>query len=103
MKDDSLVQFKLMIPTALKKRLDTRATLNRRSLSQEIVAALEEKYPPDQAAITKDPAARLLFWLAKRIRRRNPKPGSPRDRQAALYERIASDIADRMHEIDKEG
>ena len=45
MKDEALVQFKLLLPAALKKRLETHATINRRSLSQEIVVALEEKYP----------------------------------------------------------
>ncbi len=99
MKDEALIQFKLMLPAALKKRLETHATLNRRSLSQEIVVALEEKYPPAEPDATSDPAARLLFWLAKRIRRRDPKPGSPRDKQAALYERIAGNIAARMKDI----
>ena len=45
MKDEALLQFKLLLPAALKKRLETHATINRRSLSQEIVVALEEKYP----------------------------------------------------------
>lgn len=99
MKDEALLQFKLLLPAALKKRLETHAALNRRSMSQEIVVALEEKYPAGEPDATSDPAARLLFWLAKRIRRRNPKPGSPRDKQAALYERIAGDIAERMKDI----
>ena len=99
MKEEALVQFKLLLPAALKKRLETHATLNRRSLSQEIVVALEEKYPAAEPDTTSDPAARMLFWLAKRIRRRNPKPGTPRDKQAALYERIAGDIAERMKDI----
>ena len=99
MKEEALVQFKLLLRAALKKRLETHATLNRRSLSQEIVVALEEKYPAAEPDATSDPAARLLLWLAKRIRRRNPKPGTPRDKQAALYERIAGDIAERMKDI----
>lgn len=45
MKEDSLVQFKLMLPAALKARVETAAKENRRSLSQEIVGTLEEKYP----------------------------------------------------------
>ncbi|MCF6317524.1 MAG: hypothetical protein L3J30_14900 [Marinosulfonomonas sp.] len=102
MKDETLIQFKLMLPAALKKRLETHASLNRRSLSQEIVVTLEEKHPATEAEATTDPAARLLFWLAARIRRKNPKPGTPRDRQAALYERIASDISDRMRNIGTE-
>ena len=99
MKDEALIQFKLMLPSALKKRLETHASLNRRSLSQEIVVALEEKYPTTGPETTVDPAARLLLWLAARIRRREPKPGSARDKQAALYERIAGDISDRMKDI----
>lgn len=99
MKEEALVQFKLLLPAALKKRLETHATLNRRSLSQEIVVALEEKYPAAEPDATSDPAARMLFWLAKRIRRRTPKPGSARERQAALYESIASDIIARMDAI----
>jgi len=102
MKDEALIQFKLMLPAALKKRLETHASLNRRSLSQEIVVALVEKHPATEAEATTDPAARLLFWLAARIRRRNPNPGTPRDKQAALYERIASDISDRMKDIGTE-
>ena len=99
MKNENLIQFKLLLPAALKKRLETHASLNRRSLSQEIVVVLEEKYPTDAADTTQDPAARLLLWLAKRIRRRKPIPGSARDKQAALYERIAGDISDRMKDI----
>jgi hypothetical protein len=102
MKDEALLQFKLLLPAALKKRLETHATMNRRSLSQEIVVALEEKYPAAEPDATSDPAARMLFWLAKRIRRRNPKPGSARDKQATLYERIAGDIAERMKDIGDE-
>ena len=99
MKDEALIQFKLMLPAALKKRLETHASLNRRSLSQEIVVALEEKYPTTGPEATTDPAARLLLWLAVRIRRRNPKLGSARDKQAALYERIANDLSDRIKDI----
>lgn len=102
MKDETLIQFKLLLPVALKKRLETHASLNRRSLSQEIVVALEEKYPAAEPDAATDPAARLLLWLAKRIRRRNPKQGSPRDKQANLYERIAGDISDRMKDIGTE-
>lgn len=99
MKDEALIQFKLMLPAALKKRLETHASLNRRSLSQEIVVALEEKYPTTGPETTTDPAARLLLWLAARIRRRKPKLGSARDKQAALYERIASELSDRVKDI----
>ena len=42
-----LVQFKLMLPARLKERIAERAEVNRRSLSQEIVEALEHVYPPE--------------------------------------------------------
>jgi len=99
MKDDALIQFKLMLPATLKKRVETHAALNRRSLSQEIVTALEKTYPVAAEDAPTDPAAKMLYWLAKRIRGRNPKPGSARDKQAALYERIADDIVARMRDI----
>lgn len=100
MKDPESVQFKLMIPAPLKVRMEEKAAHNRRSLSQEIIVALEEKYPPMRPEAVRDPAAKILFWLADRIRRRNPRPGSARDRQAALYEGLASDIISRMETIE---
>ncbi len=42
MSDEELVQFKLMLPAGLKDRASELAQANRRSLSQEIVALLEE-------------------------------------------------------------
>lgn len=45
MKEESLVQFKLMLPSGLKARVESVAKENRRSLSQEIVATLEDAYP----------------------------------------------------------
>lgn len=45
MKEEALVQFKLMLPAGLKQRLEERATANRRALSQEIVAILEQALP----------------------------------------------------------
>lgn len=42
-----LVQFKLLLPARLKERIADRAQVNRRSLSQEIVEALEQVYPPE--------------------------------------------------------
>lgn len=102
MKIEALVQFKLLLPASLKERLEAHAALNRRSLSQEIVVALEEKYPAPAPETVTDPAARLLLWIAARIRRRKPKPGSIRARQAALYENIANDIVTRMAAIDSE-
>lgn len=45
MKDDALVQFKLMLPAGLKRRVEDAARSSRRSLSQEIVATLEREFP----------------------------------------------------------
>jgi hypothetical protein len=100
MKDMDLLQFKLMLPAPLKARLEEQASLNRRSLSQEIVTALEEKYPAPKPDKVTDPAAKILYWLATRIRRRSPRTGSLREKQAALYEGIAADIEARMDAIE---
>lgn len=42
---DQLVQFKLMLPADLKDRIEAATKDTRRSLSREMVAALEEKFP----------------------------------------------------------
>lgn len=92
-------KFIVRLPDGLRDRIRLAAEANHRSMNAEVVALLEENYPAPVPEKFDDPAARLLFWLAKRIRRRNPKPGTPRDKQAALYERIAGDIAERMKDI----
>ena len=89
MSENTPIQFKLMLPADLKIRVEEMASLNRRSLSQEIVSALEEKYPSPAATDAKGVEARVLLWLARRIRKGSPKPGSMRDRQAAAYEVLA--------------
>lgn len=89
MSENTPIQFKLMLPADLKIRVEEMAGLNRRSLSQEIVAALEEKYPTPTATDATGIEARVLLWLAARIRKGSPKPGSMRDRQAAAYEVLA--------------
>jgi hypothetical protein len=94
-------KFIVRLPDGLRDRIRLAAETNHRSMNAEVVALLEENYPVPIPDKLDDPAARLLFWLAKRIRRRSPKPGSPRDKQAALYERIAGDIAERMKNIEK--
>ena len=96
------IQFKLMLPADLKIRVEEMASLNRRSLSQEIVAALEEKYPSPNAGDAKGIEARVLLWLAGRIRKGSPNPGSMRDRQAAAYEVLAGrSIAQSAEEVRK--
>jgi hypothetical protein len=89
MSKNTPIQFKLMLPSGLKIRVEEMASLNRRSLSQEIVAALEDKYPSPNAMDATGIEARVLLWLAARIRKGSPKPGSMRDRQAAAYEVLA--------------
>lgn len=89
MSENTSIQFKLMLPADLKVRVEEMASLNRRSLSQEIVAALEDKYPTPTATDATSIEARVLLWLAARIRKGSPKPGSMRDRQAAAYEVLA--------------
>lgn len=102
MSENTPIQFKLMLPADLKIRVEEMASLNRRSLSQEIVAALEEKYPSPNAADATGIEARVLLWLAARIRKGSPKPGSMRDRQAAVYEVLAGrSIAQSTEEVRK--
>lgn len=86
-------QFKLRVPLGLKNRVELAAEENNRSMNAEIVAALEEKFPaPPPAGPVKSLEARVLLWLAARIRKRKPKPGSPRDRQAMAYETLAARV-----------
>ena len=94
-------KFIVRLPDGLRDRIRLTAETNHRSMNAEVVALLEENYPAPVPENISDPAARMLFWLAKRIRRRSPKPGSPRDKQAALYERIAGDISERMKDIEE--
>lgn len=101
MSENTPIQFKLMLPADLKIRVEEMASLNRRSLSQEIVAALEEKYPTPAAKDARGIEARVLLWLAARIRKGSPKPGSMRDRQAAAYEVLAGRSIDQSG--DEEG
>lgn len=60
MSDDGRVQYKFMIPAALKSRIEEAAHSNRRSLSAEVVSALEEKYPEEVYS-----AERFLALLAE--------------------------------------
>lgn len=101
MREKTPIQFKLMIPADLKIRVEEMAALNRRSLSQEIVAALEEHYPTPKKSDARGIEARVLLWLAGRIRKGSPKPGSLRDRQAAAYEVLAGrSIAQQAYDDD---
>lgn len=103
MSENTPIQFKLMLPADLKIRVEEMASLNRRSLSQEIVSALEEKYPSPSVSDATGIEARVLLWLAKRIRKGSPKPGSMRDRQAAAYEVLAGRSIAHSGEDEKSG
>ena len=94
-------KFIVRLPTGLRDRIRLAAETNHRSMNAEVVALLEENYPapaPDQVT---EPAARIMLWLAARIRRRDPKSGSVRERQATMYEGIANDIITRMSSINR--
>lgn len=45
MTQEPVTPYKMNLPTALKERIEAEAKANRRSISGEIIAALEEKYP----------------------------------------------------------
>lgn len=95
-------KFIIRLPDGLRDRIRAAADKNHRSMNAEVVALLEENYPAPAPEKVTEPAARILLWLAERIRRREPKPGSVRDRQAILYESIAGDIVNRMAAIDRD-
>lgn len=95
-------KFIIRLPDGLRDRIRIAADKNHRSMNAEVVALLEENYPTPAPEKVTEPAARILVWLAERIRRRKPKPGSVRDRQAILYESIAGDIVNRMAAIDRD-
>lgn len=92
-------KFMLRLPDGMRERIKTAAIVNDRSMNSEILATLENKYPPLVSSEIKDPAAKMLLWLAARIRRNKPKPNSWRDQQAITYERIAHDLLKRLSTI----
>jgi len=94
-------KFVVRLPSGLRERIKELADRNSRSMNAEIVAVLEEKYPIPKPEKASDPAAKILYWLAGRIRRRNPKSGSLRAIQAATYEGIATDLEARMKAIER--
>ncbi len=89
-------KFIVRLPDGLRDRIRSAADSNHPSMNAEVVALLEEHYPAPTPEKVTEPAARILLWLAQRIRRREPTQGSVRERQAALYESIANDIVTRM-------
>lgn len=48
MSEDDRVQYKFMIPSALKKRIEDAAHASKRSLSAEILETLKQKYPAEE-------------------------------------------------------
>lgn len=94
-------KYIIRMPDGLRDRIREKAEANRRSMNAEIVALLEEHYPPKTPETVQEPGARILLWLAKRIRRQELKPGSTRDRRAQMYESIAAEIITRADAIDR--
>ena len=92
-------KFVIRLPHGMRERIKEAADRDHRSMNAQIVEVLLEKYPEPSPENMTDQGARILLWLAARIRRRNPKSGSVRDRQATLYESLATDISSRMQEI----
>lgn len=88
-------KFIVRLPDGLRDRIRAAAEEQGHSMNTEIVRTLEEKYPAPLESFN-DPAAKTLMWLAERIRKRNPKAGSFRDKQASTYERLAKDIIARL-------
>lgn len=93
-----IAPYGLRMPPELKARIEAAAQAHDRSLHTEIVAALEEKFPPPIPEKVEDRGARLLLMLAKRIRDREPKRGSFRAVQAELYERTALELIAKVSE-----
>ncbi|WP_170125871.1 hypothetical protein [Pelagimonas varians] len=56
-------QFMLMLPVGLKNGVEEMASLNRTSFSQEIMAALEDKYLRVNAGGATGVDTRVLLWL----------------------------------------
>ena len=79
-------QFKLRLPLELKSRIEQSAEDNNRSINAEIITALEARFPAVPPGKLKSLEARVLVWMAKRIRNRNPALGSVREQQATSYE-----------------
>lgn len=96
-------KFMLRLPDGMRDQIKVAAEANNRSMNTEIIATLEAAYMPPLPDRPKDPAARVLLWLAKRIRGRNPKPGSARARQADFYESLARQALSRANEIGGQG
>lgn len=95
MKEEALVQFKLMLPAGLKARVEVSATSNRRSLSQEIVATLEDRYPAPGRVF--DEAKAVLAALRQDVK------GYAEWSQKPLQERldtIAAELAARGFVVD---
>jgi hypothetical protein len=103
MADDSkyptrIAPYGLRMQPDLKARIEAAAQAHDRSMHTEIIAALEEKFPPVIPGRVEDRGARLLLALAKRIRDRDPKQGSFRAIQAELYERTALELIAKFDE-----
>lgn len=92
MSNDDLVQFKLLLPAALKLRVEAEANANRRSLSQEIVVALQERFPEP---LTDDRLAALALEAAIELTKMandTSRTQSERDTALITLEKLRDDI-----------
>lgn len=71
MADEERVQYKFMIPVSLKDRIEEAAHKNRRSVSGEIIATLEEYYPTPFDEETRAATAEFVKALQKFMDRPN--------------------------------
>ena len=92
MKEDTLVQFKLMLPAGLKKRIEERASDNRRTLSQEIVVVLERAFPSAQDRV------RMAHALAELAELVEEFEGEERE---ALMPLVRKKIDDELHTLEQ--
>ena len=90
MKEEALVQFKLMLPAGLKQQLEERAQANRRALSQEIVAVLEQALPATRDKLRRSHA---LVDLANIVAEFEGKEGD------TLRSMVAQKLEDEMAEL----
>lgn len=88
-------QFKLNLPSWLHGSLKLDASMNRRSLSSEIIYQLERRATLSYT----DVAARILMRQAKKLRARNPTPGSRTMKKVQVYESLAHDIQLEMNKL----
>ncbi|QDP53954.1 hypothetical protein [Sulfitobacter faviae] len=88
MSEKDRVQYKFMIPTDLKARIENAAHDHRRSLSGEIIHALEEAYPDP---LSKEAELRLAAGAAMML-----KPVKPNSEFTEQYDLVLAYIVERF-------